>query len=310
MASGGNGLLRESTSTRRHPPPPSRSTRSRGNKMRLRYFGPTDVSWMCSPLVCPVCVCIHSFYMVHTPNRRLRSYWVDWVRKRLICCRTLTDPGRIQWWSSVLQKKYTNSPAWAMQYEHNALLVLVLLEHDRLVCWLGQAKTRRTRLAYAPRYRRENFVWVCVRVCSFHLSRCWMNCVWFSFHLFSLCGISWLFAFIQHTVPVMFHDQKLVWCRFWLWRLFRLGSYSCFFFFSNHFRNISQGLIRFWPWSCSSKQVLFLNELEDVLELLMDEQVSSVRPSISAQLRQNYQPISAICVEYGRHASVVFRGDL
>lgn len=37
-----------------------------------------------------------------------------------------------------------------------------------------------------------------------------------------------------------------------------------------------QGLIRFWPWSCSSKQVLFLNELEDVLELLMDEQVRAV----------------------------------
>lgn len=37
---------------------------------------------------------------------------------------------------------------------------------------------------------------------------------------------------------------------------------------------VMQGLIRFWPWSCSSKQVLFLNELEDVLELLMDEQVN------------------------------------
>lgn len=36
---------------------------------------------------------------------------------------------------------------------------------------------------------------------------------------------------------------------------------------------MEQGLIRFWPWSCSSKQVLFLNELEDVLELLMEEQV-------------------------------------
>ena len=40
-----------------------------------------------------------------------------------------------------------------------------------------------------------------------------------------------------------------------------------------------QGLIRFWPWSCSSKQVLFLNELEDVLELLMDEQVRLSRLS-------------------------------
>ena len=31
--------------------------------------------------------------------------------------------------------------------------------------------------------------------------------------------------------------------------------------------NILKGLISFWPWSCSQKQVLFLNELEDTLEL-------------------------------------------
>eukprot|EP00904_Undaria_pinnatifida_P003104 jgi/Undpi1/12795/HiC_scaffold_7.g02462.m1 len=37
---------------------------------------------------------------------------------------------------------------------------------------------------------------------------------------------------------------------------------------------VLRGLIRFWPWSCSSKQVLFLNELEDVLELLMEAQVA------------------------------------
>lgn len=31
---------------------------------------------------------------------------------------------------------------------------------------------------------------------------------------------------------------------------------------------IIAGLVKFWPWSCSSKQVLFLNELEDLMELI------------------------------------------
>mmetsp|Transcript_16603 Transcript_16603/g.24579 ORF Transcript_16603/g.24579 Transcript_16603/m.24579 type:complete len:438 (-) Transcript_16603:207-1520(-) len=39
---------------------------------------------------------------------------------------------------------------------------------------------------------------------------------------------------------------------------------------------ILKGLIRFWPWSCSGKQVLFLNELEDILELVVDEQLEQV----------------------------------
>ena len=30
---------------------------------------------------------------------------------------------------------------------------------------------------------------------------------------------------------------------------------------------IVQGMSRFWPWTCASKQVLFLNELEEILEL-------------------------------------------
>lgn len=40
----------------------------------------------------------------------------------------------------------------------------------------------------------------------------------------------------------------------------------------------TQSLIRFWPWRSSSKQVIFLNELEEVLELLVgSEQIAEVR---------------------------------
>ncbi|CAB1117570.1 unnamed protein product [Ectocarpus sp. CCAP 1310/34] len=49
---------------------------------------------------------------------------------------------------------------------------------------------------------------------------------------------------------------------------------------------VLRGLIRFWPWSCSSKQVLFLNELEDVLELLMDEQLQQVHDKLFHLLAQ------------------------
>lgn len=49
---------------------------------------------------------------------------------------------------------------------------------------------------------------------------------------------------------------------------------------------VLRGLIRFWPWSCSSKQVLFLNELEDVLELLMDEQLQQVQEKLFHLLAQ------------------------
>merc|ERR1712000_703423 len=37
---------------------------------------------------------------------------------------------------------------------------------------------------------------------------------------------------------------------------------------------IVTGLIRFWPWSCSSKQVLLLNELEEIMELCRGEQLN------------------------------------
>ncbi|KAG5186544.1 protein phosphatase 2A regulatory B subunit [Tribonema minus] len=49
---------------------------------------------------------------------------------------------------------------------------------------------------------------------------------------------------------------------------------------------VLRGLIRFWPWSCSAKQVLFLNELEDILELLMDEQLQQVQGPLFALLAQ------------------------
>lgn len=39
---------------------------------------------------------------------------------------------------------------------------------------------------------------------------------------------------------------------------------------------VIQGIIKFWPWSCSSKQVIFLNELEEILELMGSEQLQQV----------------------------------
>lgn len=36
------------------------------------------------------------------------------------------------------------------------------------------------------------------------------------------------------------------------------------------------GLFKFWPWSSSAKQVLFLNELEDLMELLDDEMLEKL----------------------------------
>ncbi|TYZ63710.1 hypothetical protein PybrP1_004045 [[Pythium] brassicae (nom. inval.)] len=39
---------------------------------------------------------------------------------------------------------------------------------------------------------------------------------------------------------------------------------------------IIQGILRFWPWSCSSKQVIFLNELEEILELMGNDQLVQV----------------------------------
>lgn len=36
------------------------------------------------------------------------------------------------------------------------------------------------------------------------------------------------------------------------------------------------GLLKCWPWSCSAKQVLLLNELEEILELIGPEQLEKV----------------------------------
>lgn len=72
---------------------------------------------------------------------------------------------------------------------------------------------------------------------------------------------------------------------------------------------ILQGLVKYWPWSCSSKQVgrrraglavggilrvrvcvcvmmnevLFLNELEEILELLGQDQLMQVQPATARQ---------------------------
>lgn len=43
---------------------------------------------------------------------------------------------------------------------------------------------------------------------------------------------------------------------------------------------IVQGLVRFWPWTNAAKQVLFLNELEEVLELCRGEQLVQVQDSL------------------------------
>jgi len=40
---------------------------------------------------------------------------------------------------------------------------------------------------------------------------------------------------------------------------------------------ILNGLIRYWPWSSSAKQVLMMNELEEILELLGHEPLLLVR---------------------------------
>lgn len=43
---------------------------------------------------------------------------------------------------------------------------------------------------------------------------------------------------------------------------------------------IINGLVRFWPWTNASKQVLFLNELEEVMELCRAEQLVQVQDTL------------------------------
>ena len=40
------------------------------------------------------------------------------------------------------------------------------------------------------------------------------------------------------------------------------------------------GFFRSWPWSCSIKQVLFLNELEEILELLGADQLGQISKTL------------------------------
>ncbi|CAI5717254.1 unnamed protein product [Hyaloperonospora brassicae] len=48
--------------------------------------------------------------------------------------------------------------------------------------------------------------------------------------------------------------------------------------------HIIKGIIKFWPWSCSSKQVIFLNELEEILELMGSEQLQKVHKPLFSGL--------------------------
>jgi serine/threonine-protein phosphatase 2A regulatory subunit B' len=47
---------------------------------------------------------------------------------------------------------------------------------------------------------------------------------------------------------------------------------------------ILNGFFKCWPWSCSGKQVLFLNELEEILELLGAEQLNQISKTLFTNL--------------------------
>lgn len=47
---------------------------------------------------------------------------------------------------------------------------------------------------------------------------------------------------------------------------------------------ILNGFFKCWPWSCSSKQVMFLNELEEILELLGADQLAQVSTMLFTNL--------------------------
>jgi len=47
---------------------------------------------------------------------------------------------------------------------------------------------------------------------------------------------------------------------------------------------ILSGFFKCWPWSCSSKQVLFLNELEEILELLGADQLNQISDTLFINL--------------------------
>ena len=49
---------------------------------------------------------------------------------------------------------------------------------------------------------------------------------------------------------------------------------------------IVQGLVHYWPWTNAAKQVLFLNELEEILELCRGEQLIQIQDSLYKLLAQ------------------------
>lgn len=49
---------------------------------------------------------------------------------------------------------------------------------------------------------------------------------------------------------------------------------------------IVDGLVRYWPWTNAAKQVLFLNELEEILELCRAEQLLQVQDTLYKLLAQ------------------------
>lgn len=48
---------------------------------------------------------------------------------------------------------------------------------------------------------------------------------------------------------------------------------------------IIRGLLKYWPWSSAAKQVLFMNELEEILELIGDEQTNAVKGLLFTHIR-------------------------
>mmetsp|Transcript_9827 Transcript_9827/g.15188 ORF Transcript_9827/g.15188 Transcript_9827/m.15188 type:complete len:526 (+) Transcript_9827:171-1748(+) len=47
---------------------------------------------------------------------------------------------------------------------------------------------------------------------------------------------------------------------------------------------ILTGFFKYWPWSCSGKQVMFLNELEEILELLGADQLAQISKTLFTNL--------------------------
>mgnify|MGYP002023242004 FL=1 len=61
---------------------------------------------------------------------------------------------------------------------------------------------------------------------------------------------------------------------------------------------ILNGLIRYWPWSSSSKQVLMMNELEEILELLGHEPLLLVREVLFELVTASVLGVSLSCPNF------------